>query len=73
MTRRGGLALLLVAMMLSMTLSGCFGNANTASEEESLEKYPNIYDRHTLEWNWTGSYSRVLEDGSRMNHSQFRK
>ena len=63
MTRRGGLALLLVAMMLSMTLSGCFGNANTASEEESLEKYPNIYDRHTLEWNWTGSYSRVLEDG----------
>ncbi|MGA0379200.1 MAG: CocE/NonD family hydrolase, partial [Candidatus Poseidoniaceae archaeon] len=63
MTRRGGLALLLVAMMLSMTLSGCFGNANTASEEEFVEKYPNIYDRHTLEWNWTGSYSRVLEDG----------
>ena len=63
MTRRGGLALLLVAMMLSMTLSGCFGKANTVSEEESFEKYPNIYNRHTLEWNWTGSYSRVLEDG----------
>ncbi|MGB1658970.1 MAG: hypothetical protein ACPHHS_00575, partial [Candidatus Poseidoniaceae archaeon] len=37
--------------------------ANTSSEEKSFEKYPNIYDRHTLEWNWTGSYSRVLEDG----------
>ena len=29
----------------------------------NFERYPNIYDRHTLEWNWTGSYSRVLEDG----------
>ena len=25
--------------------------------------YPSIWDRHTLEWNWTGSYARVLQDG----------
>ena len=63
MARRSGLALFLVSMMLSMTLSGCFGNSNPTLEEPTSEQYPDIYDRHTLEWNWTGSYSRVLEDG----------
>ena len=63
MARRSGLAVLLVSMMLSMTLSGCFGNSTPTSEEEVVETYPDIYERHTLEWNWTGSYSRVLEDG----------
>ena len=63
MARRSGLALFLVSMMLSMTLSGCFGTSNPAIEEPTLEQYPDIYERHTLEWNWTGSYSRVLEDG----------
>ena len=46
-----------------MTLSGCFGNSNPTPEEATSEQYPDIYERHTLEWNWTGSYSRVLEDG----------
>ncbi|HII30484.1 MAG TPA: hypothetical protein HA320_00350, partial [Candidatus Poseidoniaceae archaeon] len=63
MARRGRLAVLLVAMMLSMTLSGCFGSTTPSSEEKVVETYPDIYERHTLEWNWTGSYSRVLEDG----------
>ena len=63
MARRSGLALFLVSMMLSMTLSGCFGNSNPTPEEPVSEQYPDIYERHTLEWNWTGSYSRVLEDG----------
>ena len=63
MTRRSGLALFLVSMMLSMTLSGCFGNTNPTPEEPISEQYPDLYERHTLEWNWTGSYSRVLEDG----------
>ena len=63
MARRSGLAVLLVVMMLSMTLSGCFGNPVPSSDEKVVETYPDIYERHTLEWNWTGSYSRVLEDG----------
>ena len=63
MARRGGVALLLVAMMVSMTLSGCMGDEKSTSDATPSEQYPDIYDRHTLEWNWTGSYSRVLEDG----------
>ena len=46
-----------------MTLSGCFGDSTTAPDQTTPSEYPNIYDRHTLDWNWTGSYSRVLEDG----------
>ena len=30
----------------------------------SLHKiYPDIFERYNLDWNWTGTYSRVLEDG----------
>ena len=62
--RRTIKATLLVILLMNVLLSGCFGAPETVSqEEETLSNYPDIYDRHTLEWNWTGSYSRVLEDG----------
>ncbi|MBA4735072.1 MAG: CocE/NonD family hydrolase, partial [Candidatus Poseidoniales archaeon] len=63
MAQRSGMALLLASMMLSMTLAGCFGDAEVRPEQQPTESYPDIYERHTLQWNWTGSYSRVLEDG----------
>ena len=31
--------------------------------EEEAPIYPYIEDRHTLEWNWSGAYSMVLEPG----------
>ena len=62
--RRTVKATLLVILLMNVLLSGCFGAPETVSqEEETVSNYPDIYDRHTLEWNWTGSYSRVLEDG----------
>jgi len=56
-------ALFLVALLLLLPLSGCFGDgkSNTTPDEDPM--YPSIWDRHTLEWNWTGSYARVLEPG----------
>tara|TARA_A200000113_G_scaffold143904_1_gene129336 strand:- start:7011 stop:8852 length:1842 start_codon:yes stop_codon:yes gene_type:complete len=63
MAQGSGMALLLASMMLSMTLAGCFGDAEAGPEQQQTEPYPDIYERHTLQWNWTGSYSRVLEDG----------
>ncbi len=57
-------ATLLVALLLNVLLAGCFGSPETISQDdEPSSNYPDIYERHTLEWNWTGSYSRVLEDG----------
>ncbi|MDA8622971.1 CocE/NonD family hydrolase [Candidatus Poseidoniales archaeon] len=57
-------ATLLVALLLNVLLAGCFGSPETISKDaEPSSNYPGIYERHTLEWNWTGSYSRVLEDG----------
>ena len=57
-------ATLLVALLLNVLLAGCFGSPETISKDaEPSSNYPDIHERHTLEWNWTGSYSRVLEDG----------
>ncbi len=56
-------ALCLVALLLTLPLSGCFGDATPSSTDEDRTGYPSIWERHTLEWNWTGSYARVLEPG----------
>ena len=56
-------ALFLVALLLILPLSGCFGNAESSNTSDETSMYPSIWDRHTLEWNWTGSYARVLEPG----------
>lgn len=56
-------ALCLVALLLTLPLSGCFGDATPSPTDEDETGYPSIWERHTLEWNWTGSYARVLEPG----------
>ena len=56
-------AVLLTLLLVLMPLSGCFGQSEAPRENEADEMYPSIWDRHTLEWNWTGSYARVLQDG----------
>jgi predicted acyl esterase len=57
-----GHAAVLALLVLCVPLSGCLsdiagGEAGAADDRLRLE------DRHLVDWNWTGSYSRVLEDG----------
>ena len=55
-------ALFMTCLVLTMSLSGCFGSDGDKSDSsESI--YPDIYSRHTLDWNWSDSYSYVLEPG----------
>jgi len=56
-------ALFLTVLLLLTPLSGCFGSPETSDDSEEEAMYPSIWERHTLEWNWTGSYARVLQDG----------
>jgi len=56
-------ALFLTVLLLLTPLSGCFGTQETTSDNQEDSMYPSILERHTLEWNWTGSYARVLQDG----------
>lgn len=57
-----GSAATLVLLMFLAPLSGCVG-----PDEEGSSTLPSqrveLQDRHLLDWNWTGSYSRVLMDG----------
>ena len=57
-----GRAWVLMILFLGASLSGCFGEENPSTETEQTT-YPSIWDRHTLEWNTTGTYSLVLEPG----------
>ena len=58
----GKQSIFLTFLILSPFLSGCFGSPESLEiEEESA--YPDIYQRHTMDWNWTGSYSMVLSPG----------
>ena len=54
---------IILALLFLAPLTGCFGEADKAVAEEEAPFYPHIEDRHTLEWNWSGSYSMVLEPG----------
>jgi len=49
-------------LFILAAFSGCLGSEEPPSQE-SPDFYPSIWDRHTLEWNTTGTYSLVLEPG----------
>ena len=51
-------------LFLSALLSGCiFSDKPEESSATDETQYPPIWDRHTLEWDTTGSYSLLLEPG----------
>jgi hypothetical protein len=57
-----GHAVVLTLLVLCVPLSGCLSDPagdNPTVDDGRLR----LEDRHLVEWNWTGSYSRVLEDG----------
>ena len=56
-------AIFITCLVLTASLSGCFGEGETDNNVEEPGFYPDIYSRHTLDWNWSGSYSYVLESG----------
>ena len=59
-TRAVGIAFLFMTALLS----GCiFSDESKAQTEADYSQYPSIWDRHTLEWDSSGSYSLVLEPG----------
>ena len=47
-----------VLLLLSCALSGCMGSSD--KEERS---YPSIWERSDVEWDTSGTFSRVLEAG----------
>ena len=47
-----------VALLLNCALSGCIG-----SNDNTENSYPSIWERGDLEWDTSGSFSRVLETG----------
>ncbi len=47
-----------VALLLSCALSGCIG-----SNDNTENSYPSIWERGDLEWDTSGSFSRVLDTG----------
>lgn len=58
------IAYLLVTLLLMGPLAGCFGSdLPEINDGDSDSIYPSIWQRHELDWNWTGSYSYVLEAG----------
>ena len=56
-------AVMLALLVFLGPLSGCFGTNSTSEEEMPEEYYPDIFNRHELDWNWTDSYSYTLEPG----------
>ncbi len=56
-------AIFITCLVLTASLSGCFGEEETDNSVEEPGFYPDIYSRHTLDWNWSDSYSYVLESG----------
>ena len=54
----------IVSLFLSALLSGCiFSDESLAVPGTDVTQYPSIWDRHTLEWDTSGSYSLLLEPG----------
>jgi len=57
-----GRAAVLALLILCIPLSGCLSD-NAGLEPSETDDRLRLEDRYLIEWNWTGSYSRVLEDG----------
>ncbi|MBR19244.1 MAG: hypothetical protein CMA64_03745, partial [Euryarchaeota archaeon] len=58
-------AVVSIALMLSLllpALSGCMGTGPSDGVQKE-EFYPSLWDRHTLDWDTSGTFSRVLEPG----------
>ena len=54
----------IVTIFLSSLLSGCIFSDDPETQSDMGETlYPSIWDRHTLEWDTSGSYSLLLEPG----------
>ena len=56
-------ALFLTALLLVMPLSGCLSEGENGDGDAVKNTYPSIWDRHSLDWNWSSSISYVLEPG----------
>ena len=56
-------SLLMIGIILTMPLSGCFGAQSSIENEGDANPYPDIYERHTLGWNTTHTHSFVQESG----------
>jgi len=56
-------ATVLVIIMLSSSIAGCFGEDIHPAPVEEPETYPSIWDRHQIEWNMTHTFARVLKPG----------
>ena len=52
----------LVALLFMASLSGCFGAEKSATGANG-GAYPDILDRHTLEWNTSHTHSFLLNSG----------
>tara|TARA_Y100001936_G_scaffold63738_1_gene62658 strand:+ start:310 stop:2112 length:1803 start_codon:yes stop_codon:yes gene_type:complete len=54
----------IVTIFLSAILSGCIFSDEPETQSDMGEtQYPSIWDRHTLEWDTSGSYSLLLDPG----------
>ena len=61
---RRSAALSLVLLLLAGTLSGCiFSQEEGRSPAPDETQYPSIWDRHSLQWETSGTYSLVLDPG----------
>ena len=54
----------IVTIFLAALLSGCIFSDEPETQSDMGEtQYPSIWDRHTLEWDTSGSYSLLLDPG----------
>ena len=53
---------LCILLVMSASLTGCMKDSLFGDENEE-EYYPNIKDRHKLNWDMSHSFSRVLDAG----------
>ena len=59
---RAVVSIVVALSILLPALSGCMG-AESSDGVPKEEFYPSLWDRHTLDWDTSGTFSRVLEPG----------